>query len=95
MLMMDPAVQTEFNAFKGALPARLDANVAELDACAQLGQKVLAGGAANQLPNFALAFSPDTQGQIEDLLGNYWSTPSMTPADAAKQLSTIIAGAGH
>jgi glucose/mannose transport system substrate-binding protein len=94
-LMMDPAVQTEFNAFKGALPARLDANVAELDACAQLGQKVLAGGEANQLPNFALAFSPDTQGQIEDLLGNYWSKPSMTPADAAKQLSSIIADAGH
>ncbi len=55
----------------------------------------MAGGAANQLPNFALAFSPDTQGQIEDLLGNYWSKPSMTPADAAKQLSTIIASAGH
>ena len=71
--MMDPAVQTEFNAFKGSLPARLDANIADLDACAQMGQKVMAGGAANQLPNFALAFSPDTQGQIEDLLVNYWS----------------------
>lgn len=94
-LMMDPAVQTEFNAFKGALPARLDANIAELDACAQLGQKVLAGGAANQLPNFALAFSPDTQGQIEDLLGNYWSNAAMSPADAAKQLGSIIANAGH
>ena len=95
MLMMDPAVQTEFNEFKGSVPSRLDANVAELDACGQLGQKVLAGGAANQLPNFALAFGPDIQGQIEDLLGNYWSKPSMTSADAAKQLSSIIADAGH
>ena len=94
-LMMDPAVQTEFNAFKGALPARLDANIAELDACAQMGQKVMAGGAANQLPNFALAFSPDTQGQIEDLLGNFWSTPAMSPADATKQLAAIIANADH
>ena len=94
-LMMDPAVQTEFNAFKGALPARLDANVAELDACAQMGQKVLAGGAANQLPNFALAFSPDTQGQIEDLLVNYWSNASASPADAAKQFATIIGNAGQ
>jgi glucose/mannose transport system substrate-binding protein len=94
-LMMDPVVQTEFNALKGSLPSRLDANVAELDACAQLGQKVMAGGAANQLPNFALAFGPDTQGQIEDLLGNYWSKPTMTPADAAAQLSTIIANVGH
>jgi glucose/mannose transport system substrate-binding protein len=93
-LMMDPAVQTEFNGFKGALPARLDANIADLDACAKLGQSVLSN-AANQLPNFALAFSPDTQGQIEDLLGNYWSNPAMKPADAAKQLATIIASAGH
>jgi glucose/mannose transport system substrate-binding protein len=94
-LMMDPAVQTKFNAFKGALPARLDANIADLDACAQMGQKVMAGGAANQLPNFALAFSPDTQGQIEDLLVNYWANAAASPSDAAKQLSTIIASAGQ
>ncbi|HEY6434026.1 MAG TPA: ABC transporter substrate-binding protein [Acetobacteraceae bacterium] len=93
-LMMDPAVQTEFNRYKGALPARLDANVADLDACAQLGQKVLSKP-DNQLPNFALAFSPDTQGQIEDLLVNYWANPSSTPADTAKRLSTILAGAGQ
>ncbi len=94
-LMMDPVVQTEFNAFKGALPARLDANITELDACAQMGQKVMAGGAANQLPNFALAFSPDTQGQIEDLLVNYWSNAAVSPADAAKQLAKIIGNAGQ
>jgi hypothetical protein len=63
-LMMDPAVQVEFNKFKGSLPARLDADVGSLDACAQVGQKVMAGGEANQLPNFALAFGPDTQGQV-------------------------------
>jgi glucose/mannose transport system substrate-binding protein len=94
-LMMDPGVQTKFNAFKGALPARLDANIAELDDCAKMGQKVMAGGAANQLPNFALAFSPDTQGQIEDLLVNYWANASASPANAAKQLGAIIGNAGQ
>jgi glucose/mannose transport system substrate-binding protein len=94
-LMMDPAVQTKFNAFKGALPARLDADIAELDDCAKMGQKVMEGGAANQLPNFALAFSPDTQGQIEDLLVNYWANASASPANATKQLGTIIANAGQ
>jgi len=93
-LMMDPAVQVEFNKYKGSLPARLDADVGSLDACAQLGQKVMAGGDANQLPNFALAFGPDTQGQIEDLLIHYWSTPGMSAADATKEFSTIIANAG-
>jgi glucose/mannose transport system substrate-binding protein len=93
-LMMDPAVQVEFNKYKGSLPSRLDADVESLDVCAQLGQKVMAGGEANQLPNFALAFSQDTQGQIEDLLVHYWSTPGMSAADAAKEFSTIIANAG-
>ncbi len=94
-MMMDPAVQIEFNKFKGSIPSRLDANVTNLDTCAKLGKSVMAGGAANQLPNFALAFSPDTQGQIEDLLMNYWATPSESPADAAKRLATIIANAGQ
>jgi len=93
-LMMDPAVQVEFNKYKGSLPSRLDADVESLDVCAQLGQKVMAGGEANQLPNFALAFSQDTQGQVEDLLVHYWSTPGMSAADATKQFSTIIAKAG-
>jgi len=43
MLMMDPEVQVEFNKFKGSIPSRLDAEVGELDACAQLGKKVMAG----------------------------------------------------
>ena len=93
-LMMDPAVQVEFNKYKGSLPARLDADVGSLDECAQTGQKVMAGGDANQLPNFALAFGPDTQGQIEDLLVHYWSTPAMSAAEATKEFSTIIANAG-
>jgi glucose/mannose transport system substrate-binding protein len=93
-VMMDPTVQVEFNKFKGSLPARLDADVGSLDACAQIGQKVMAGGDTNQLPNFALAFSPDTQGQIEDLLIHYWSTPGMSSADATKEFSKIIANAG-
>ena len=93
-VFMDPAVQVEFNKYKGSLPSRLDADVESLDACAQLGQKVMAGGDANQLPNFALAFGPNTQGQIEDLLIHYWSTPGMSAADATKEFSTIIANAG-
>ena len=93
-LMMDPAVQVEFNKFKGSLPARRDAGVGSLDACAQIGQKVMAGGDTNQLPNFALAFGPDTQGQIEDLLIHYWSTPGMSAAVATKEFSTIIANVG-
>ena len=56
-VMMDPATQAQFNLFKGALPARLDANISALDVCAQAGKQIIDGGPANQMPNTALAFS--------------------------------------
>ena len=94
-LVMDPAVQTDFARMKGAMPSRLDADVSSLDRCAQTGHNVLAEGPAHQLPNFYLMFTPDSYGQITDLLGQYWSNPDMTAADATKQFAAIIAGAGH
>jgi glucose/mannose transport system substrate-binding protein len=92
-VMMDPAVQVQFNALKGALPARLDAEVGSLDICSQIGQKVLLGGAANQMPNAALAFSPDVDGQVLDLVTSYFNNPSMSAAEATKQFARIIANA--
>jgi glucose/mannose transport system substrate-binding protein len=94
-LVMEPAIQTRFTLLKGALPARLDADVSAFDHCSQLGHSVLAEGAAHQLPNFYLMFTPDSYGQITDLLGHYWSSPDMSAADATKQFATIVAGAGH
>lgn len=93
-VIMDPAVQTAYSLQKGSIPARLDANVASLDACAQLGRKIMAAD-ANQLPNNALSFRPGEEGEINDLLGKYWNTPSMTSAQATKQYADIIASAKH
>lgn len=91
-VMMDPAVQVQFNKFKGALPARLDADVGTLDPCAQAGQKVLAD-VNNQIPNTALGFNNDVEGQINDLVTQFWTTPEMSAADAAKQFADIVANA--
>lgn len=93
-VIMDPAVQLEYSRNKGSIPARLDVNVSSLDACAQLGRKIMASD-ANQLPNNALAFSPDVEGQINDLLTKFWNAPAMTSAQAAKQYADIIASAKH
>ena len=92
-VMMDPAVQVKFNAFKGALPARLDADTGALDACAQIGKKILAGGAANQMPNTALAFSPDVAGQVTDLITQFFNSTTMTPEAATAAFAKIIANA--
>jgi len=92
-MMMDPVVQAKFNSFKGALPPRLDADVSSLDSCAKLGQSILAQGEASQLPDYELMLPPDTVGQVTDLINAYWNDSSITPEDAAKQLSGIIAAA--
>jgi len=91
-VMMDPAVQVAFNKFKGALPARMDADVGTLDICAQEGQRIMAN-VENQLPNTALAFSNDVEGQLQDLFTQFWTNPEMKPEDAAKQFSDIVASA--
>ncbi|WP_216671378.1 ABC transporter substrate-binding protein [Mangrovicoccus sp. HB161399] len=88
--MMDPAVQADFNAVKGGLPARLDADVSGLDACAQKGY------AAMQTPEFQVAgpeisASADRVGAIQDAVTQYWNTPSETPDDFAAALRDAIA----
>jgi|SRR5579871_1990635 len=94
-LMMDPPVQTEFTRYKGSVPSRLDANIAELDRCAKLGQQVMAMGPAHQLTHFYLVFTPDAYGQFVDLLAQYWANPSMSAADATKRFASIVAAAGN
>jgi len=92
-VMMDPAVQAQFNLFKGALPARLDANISALDVCAQAGKQIIDGGSANQMPNSALAFSSDVDGQISDLITSYFNSTTMTADAATAAFAKIIANA--
>jgi len=92
-LMMDPAVQTEFTRYKGSIPSRLDANIAELDRCAQKGQQVMALGPSHQLPHFYLVFTPDSYGQYTDLLAQYWANPAMSAAEATRKFAAIVASA--
>ena len=48
------------------------------------GQQVMAQGPAHQLPHFLLSFTPDTLGQINDVLAQYWANPDMSPAEATR-----------
>jgi glucose/mannose transport system substrate-binding protein len=89
-VLMDPAVQTEYTFYKGSIPSRQDANIKSLDRCAQLAQKVMAEGPAHQLPHFILSFTPDVLGQIYDVLGQFWSHPDMSPAEATRQFAAIV-----
>lgn len=90
-VLMDPAVQVAFNTAKGALPARVDARMGPLDSCGRLGEEVVRTDPGKLLPGSNLAFPPDTDGQTQDLIGQFWSRPGMTAQQAARELSRIVA----
>lgn len=75
--MMDKEVQIAFNAKKGSVPARLDVDASQLDACSQIGVGIL------QKPEQRIAatdflVSPDMIGAQRDLAAQFWADTSMT-----------------
>ena len=89
-LLVSPEVQVDFNLKKGSLPVRGDIDLSAANACMQQGLEILASG--NILPSGDIALSPDTLGQIENVLTQFWAT-DMSAADAQAQFADIIATA--
>ncbi|MBI1218628.1 MAG: extracellular solute-binding protein [Rhodobacteraceae bacterium] len=89
-VIADPALQAAFGDKKGSLPARLDADVSKSDICTQLGQKTLSDPAA-QVPNYEFVYTADQEGQVKDLVSQFWSSPDMSAEDAAAAFSKIVA----
>ncbi|WP_284945139.1 ABC transporter substrate-binding protein [Acidisoma cladoniae] len=89
-VVADPTVQAQFGIVKGSLPARNDVDIAKADMCMQLGEKTLQNP-NSPVPNFEIALTADQEGQVKDLVSQFWTTPAMTAADATKQFASIIA----
>ena len=91
-LLVSPEVQVAFNLKKGSLPIRGDVDLAAANDCMKKGLNILAGG--NILPDANQTLSPDTQGQIEDLMTEFWADgSSISAADAQARYAEIIANA--
>ncbi len=90
-LLLSPDVQVAFNLKKGSLPIRGDIDLSAANDCMQKGLEILASG--NILPSGDMNLSPDTQGQIEDLMVEFWNDPSYSAADAQERYAEIIADA--
>lgn len=88
-MMMSKAVQVDFNLKKGSLPVRGDVDLDAANACMKKGLDILADP-ANIVPAGTQLFSADTNGQLEDLLVEFWNNPAMGPADAHDAWATII-----
>jgi glucose/mannose transport system substrate-binding protein len=90
-LLLSPEVQVAFNSAKGSLPIRGDVDLTTVNECTQKGLDLLAAG--KTVPSGTQLLSPDTTTQLNDLMTEFWSTPTMTPAEVQQKYSDIIAAA--
>ncbi|MDA1155041.1 MAG: ABC transporter substrate-binding protein [Proteobacteria bacterium] len=90
-MMMSREAQVAFNLAKGSLPVRGDVDLAAANDCMRKGLEILASGAI--LPDGNMTLTPDTQGQIEDLMVEFWNDPSYSAEDAQRLYAEIIANA--
>ena len=90
-LLVSPEVQVAFNLKKGSLPIRGDVDLAAANDCMKKGLEILAAG--NILPDGNQTLSPDTSGQIEDLMTEFWASEDISAADAQARYADIISKA--
>jgi glucose/mannose transport system substrate-binding protein len=90
-VVVRPDVQREFNIFKGATPARTDADTNGFDPCSQ---KALGAFKAGKVVGNARSFmNPPAVGDYMDLLVEYFDSPSMTADQAVDRFAKIVLNA--
>ena len=88
-MLLDPEVQVKFNTAKGSSPVRGDVDMTAADACMKKGLALLNDDANIALPKNAI-LSSDTDGRIQDLVSQFWNTPSMSVEDVQDQFADIL-----
>ena len=90
-MLLSPEVQVSFNSVKGSLPVRGDVDLTTVNECTQKGLDLLANG--QTLPATEQLIAPDTITQLNDLMTEFWNTPTITAAEVQQQYADIIAQA--
>ncbi|MGQ0564313.1 MAG: ABC transporter substrate-binding protein [Gemmobacter sp.] len=94
--IMDKGVQVAFNVAKGAIPARSDADLSGLDACAQATAAAMTAndGAGTAVPTFAGTHAANSAvvGAATDAITGFFNS-DMTAEDGAVALADAIAAA--
>ncbi|HEY0212931.1 MAG TPA: ABC transporter substrate-binding protein [Paenirhodobacter sp.] len=71
--LLDPEVQRQFTLRKGSFPVRTDVDMSTYDMCAQ---KAVGKMKANAIAaDMAIASDPVVQGQLADLINEFWAAP--------------------
>jgi glucose/mannose transport system substrate-binding protein len=89
--LMSKETQVAFNLKKGSLPIRGDIDLAAANDCMKKGLAILASG--NILPDANQTMTPDTLGQLEDLMTEFWSSEDISAEQAQARYAEIIGNA--
>jgi glucose/mannose transport system substrate-binding protein len=90
-VMFSKETQVAFNLKKGSMPIRTDVDLNAANACMKKGIALLKEGKI--VPSGNQLLSPDTQGQIEDLMTQFWSSDELSAEEAQKRYAEIISKA--
>lgn len=90
-ILISKELQVAFNLKKGSLPIRGDIDLSAANDCMKQGLEILKSG--NILPSGDQVLTPDTTGQIEDLMVEFWNSDTMSAADAQAKYAEIIKNA--
>ncbi|MGP4845824.1 ABC transporter substrate-binding protein [Marinobacter sp. 1Y8] len=95
--ILEPEFQTLFNKAKGSIPVRTDMDMSNFDACAQKSMQAFKSTAdsGGLVPSFAhgLATSSAVQGQIFDVITNFFNQKDADPEATAKSLASAVQSA--
>jgi glucose/mannose transport system substrate-binding protein len=85
-------VQAAYNAIKGSVPVRQDADPTRMDACARASWSTFMQGKAVQAPSLTHRMATDETGKdvIVAEIHRYFLNDQATPADAQQRLGAIF-----
>lgn len=91
-MMVTKEVQVAFNLKKGSLPMRADVDLSAANDCMKKGLEILDKG-TKVFPNNSQMLDRDSLNQINDVMKEFFSDLSITPAVAQEQFAAIIEAA--
>ena len=91
-LIVTPAVQTEYNAVKGSVSVRRDADPTKMDSCARASWTVFGQGSTVQAPSLVhrMATDESSKDAIIAVIHRFFVDETMTSAEAQRRLTAIF-----
>ena len=91
-IVATPSVQADYNAIKGSVSVRRDADPSKMDSCARASWNKFAEGASVQAPSLVhrMATDESTRDAIIVVIHHYFIDETVTPAETQKRLAAIF-----